>query len=273
MNNFTKRALTGMGLILVILPAVWLGGFYFAGLILLINWLGLKEFYKLLKVSQTYPTRITTYLLSGCLILTCFIFSIGMGGWHWLLLNLPAGFSMFVIALYQKRVKPFQVLAITFLGITCVSLPLCLFLMMPFLPGPGNTYHAEVPLSLFLMLWANDTGAYLSGHLFGKHALFERISPKKTWEGSVGGAIACLFTGYLLSRQYRLLTTLQWEILAFIIITAGTYGDLIKSMLKRSVKVKDSGTILPGHGGILDRFDSLLGAAPFILIYLIILWR
>jgi len=273
MNNLTQRALTGVGLIVVIMTAVWLGAFYLAGLLLLINWLGLKEFYQLLEMPHTRPARITAYLLSGCLILTCLIYSSGMGSWHWVLLNLPIGFSMFLTVLYQGRVKPFQKLAIAFLGIICISLPLCFFLVLPFLPGRDGGYHPEVPASVFLMLWSNDTGAYLTGHLFGKHALFERISPKKTWEGSAGGAIACLFTGYLLSRQYELLTTGQWEILALIVITTGTYGDLIKSMLKRSVKVKDSGTILPGHGGILDRFDSLLGAASFILIYLIIIWQ
>lgn len=273
MNNFTKRALTGIGLILIILTAVGLGAFYFAVLLLLINLLGLHEFYRMLETSPNRPIRLLAYLLSGSLIFSTLIVSSGMGSWMWLLINLPVAFSIFIVALYQESDKPFQGLAITFMGVTYISLPVCFFLVLPFLPPTAGSYHPQVTMGIFALLWASDTGAYLAGTLFGKHPLFQRISPKKTWEGSLGGAIAALLTGYFLSGYDKLLPSSRWEVLALIVIVCGTYGDFIKSMLKRSVKLKDTGTILPGHGGVLDRFDSLLGAAPFILIYLAIIWR
>lgn len=271
MTNLTKRFLTGLVLVGVILTGVRLGPFGFAGLLLLINLLSLREFYHLLATARVQPAVTAAYLLSGCMLITCLLVSTGMTNWTWLLLNLPVGFAMFVAALYQRGAQPFQALAITFLGITCISIPMCCFLVLPFVPAVGSGYQGDIPFSVFLLLWTHDSGAYLSGKLMGKHALFQRLSPKKTWEGSVGGAIIALLTACLLSRYDRLLTMPQWALLAMIIIVSGTYGDLIKSMLKRSLNVKDSGTILPGHGGMLDRFDSLLGSAPFVLIYLILL--
>ena len=125
----------------------------------------------------------------------------------------------------------------------------------------------------FLLLWSNDTAAYLVGGRFGKHPLFRRISPGKTWEGSIGGAAAAVAMGYVLSVYFTIFTTVEWEALSLIIVITGTYGDLVKSMLKRSLGIKDSGTLLPGHGGMLDRFDSLLGSAPFVYCYLILLGK
>ena len=114
-----------------------------------------------------------------------------------------------------------------------------------------------------------DSGAFFIGKLIGKHYLFKRISPKKTWEGSIGGFLAAGLAGFLNFILFEGLLLSQWLLLALIINLTGSFGDLTKSMLKRSAGVKDSGNILPGHGGILDRFDSLMGSAPFVLVYLI----
>ena len=120
------------------------------------------------------------------------------------------------------------------------------------------------------MLWANDTGAYLIGTAIGKHRLFERISPKKSWEGSIGGFIISMIAAFLFSIFYTKLNIYEWFIFAALISVSGTYGDLTESILKRKIGVKDSGNILPGHGGLLDRFDSSLFAAPVIYSYLIL---
>lgn len=271
MNNFKKRVITGLGLVVVILTAIKLGPLYFVALLLLINLLSLQEFYRLLDTPQAPPARIPAYLLSGCLMLACLLISSHTGSWKWLLLNLPATFSIFIIMLYRPTSKPFQALAITLLGVICISVPIDCFLTLPFLRRPAGIYDWQVPLGIFSLLWANDTGAYLIGSLFGKHALFQRISPHKTWEGSLGGAVAALTAGYILTLSTGLFSILQWETIALIVVVCGTYGDLFKSMLKRSLKIKDSGTMLPGHGGMLDRFDSLFGAAPFIFGYLIMI--
>ncbi len=123
-------------------------------------------------------------------------------------------------------------------------------------------------IGLLLILWASDTGAYFAGIKFGKRKLFERVSPKKSWEGSIGGAALALAMAYLLSYYFRTILLEQWLIISGIIVIGGTYGDLVESLFKRSMEIKDSGTKLPGHGGFLDRIDSLLLASPFLVFYL-----
>jgi phosphatidate cytidylyltransferase len=117
-------------------------------------------------------------------------------------------------------------------------------------------------------MWSNDSGAYIVGSLLGKHKLFERISPKKTWEGFIGGALFTLLAAWIISKFLHELSLIHWLVVGTITFTCGTFGDLIESQLKRSANMKDSGKILPGHGGILDRFDSILFSAPIVFVYL-----
>ena len=128
-------------------------------------------------------------------------------------------------------------------------------------------YNFHPLLAFFIIMWTTDTMAYVCGKIFGKHKLVERISPKKTWEGFVGGALFALLSGFIISIFYHDLNTMHWIILAGIIAITGTLGDLVESMFKRSIGVKDSGKIFPGHGGILDRFDSFLLSTPFVVVY------
>ena len=130
-----------------------------------------------------------------------------------------------------------------------------------------------LPLSIFIFTWVNDTGAYCTGMLFGKHRLFERISPKKSWEGSVGGAAFSLLAAAVMSRFFPFLSLPQWMGLGLTVVVFGTWGDLTESLLKRTLGIKDSGNILPGHGGMLDRFDSTLMAVPAAVIYLYVISR
>lgn len=132
-------------------------------------------------------------------------------------------------------------------------------------------YNRYTILGIFFMIWANDSGAYLIGKLLRKHHLFKRVSPAKTWEGWIGGSVSTLIMSGLLGRYYFGMNYAHWIAMALIIIIAGPFGDLVKSRLKRSLNVKDSGRLLPGHGGILDRFDSLLCSSSFILCYVIII--
>jgi len=129
-----------------------------------------------------------------------------------------------------------------------------------------------VLLGFFLLIWANDSGAYIVGSLVGKNKLFERISPKKTWEGFLGGGFFALMFAWLISYFVTEISLIDWLVVALITFVFGTFGDLIESLLKRMVKVKDSGNILPGHGGILDRFDSMIIAAPMVFIYLVLVF-
>lgn len=138
--------------------------------------------------------------------------------------------------------------------------------------GPGTGYSPVVPLTLFVFLWCNDVGAYCTGCTIGKHKLFERISPKKTWEGSIGGAVFTMLAAYLLHHflpdWYSFMPVWVWVGMALVVVLFGTWGDLIESLMKREMGIKDSGKILPGHGGMLDRFDSALLAIPATVVYL-----
>lgn len=122
-------------------------------------------------------------------------------------------------------------------------------------------------MGMVLIIWASDTGAYFAGITMGRRKLFERVSPKKTWEGSFGGGLLALGMAFLLSRYFHDLRPFEWLMAAVIIVVAGIYGDLVESLFKRSIEIKDSGTTIPGHGGFLDRFDSLILAIPFIVVF------
>ena len=170
-----------------------------------------------------------------------------------------------LIELYRKKVSPFHSIAYTLTGVIYIIIPFAMLIRISFLSG---NYNYAVPLGIFLLIWTHDTFAYLAGIKFGKHRLFERLSPKKSWEGFAGGFVAAMIVSYILFNQFAMLSLYEWLALALIVVVTGTLGDLVKSMLKRSLNVKDSGTILPGHGGLIDRFDAVLMSVPFIYIYL-----
>jgi phosphatidate cytidylyltransferase len=128
-----------------------------------------------------------------------------------------------------------------------------------------------IPLAIYVFIWLNDSGAYLSGSLLGKHKLFPRISPKKSWEGSIGGALLTVLSAVVIARFYLFMNVWQWVGMALVVVVFGTFGDLTESLIKRHLGIKDSGKMLPGHGGILDRLDSMLFAIPAVVVYIYIL--
>ncbi len=182
---------------------------------------------------------------------------------------------LFVSELYAKAKDPIANWAYTMLGQMYIALPLSMINVLAFRQAGNDTYfYYLLPLSVFIFLWTNDTGAYCAGSLLGKHKLFPRISPAKSWEGSIGGGIFVLIVagliGYLESQSAAPvnLTIPQWLGLGLVVVVFGTWGDLVESLFKRTLGIKDSGKILPGHGGMLDRFDSSLMAIPASVIYL-----
>ncbi|WP_295677326.1 phosphatidate cytidylyltransferase [uncultured Mucilaginibacter sp.] len=271
MNNLTKRALTGIILVLVIAGAIIGGRYCFILLILTINLLTLYEFYNLFDNQDISPVKLAGAVLSTVVLSTVALVINGNNDWEILLINIPLIFGIFFIKLFMLSGHPFHDIGFTLLGIIYITVPMCFFIGIAFLPLLRHTYSYQIPLGYFFVLWANDTGAYLIGKTIGRHKLFYRISPNKTWEGSIGGAIFAFITVFLGSLFLTSLNTGEWILLATIVIVTGTFGDLVKSMMKRSLNLKDSGSILPGHGGMLDRFDSLLGSAPFAFCYLILL--
>ncbi|MEM9990504.1 MAG: phosphatidate cytidylyltransferase [Bacteroidota bacterium] len=177
-------------------------------------------------------------------------------------------FLWFVIEMYQNSAKPFENIALLILSAVYVGVPFAILHDIGFL---NETYNYEIIIGLMLMTWCSDTGAYMVGSQLGKTPLFSRISPKKTWEGTFGGVLATLLTGWGLSGLFPILPLQDWLALALIVSIFGPIGDLVESMLKRSHQVKDSSNLLPGHGGALDRFDAFLFALPFVAVYLFIL--
>lgn len=183
---------------------------------------------------------------------------------------------LMVAELYLKQPDPVNDWAYTMMSQLYIALPFSLLSVLAFQSDNiGIHYTWTVPLSVFIFLWINDTGAYLCGSLFGKHKLFPRISPGKSWEGSIGGGILVILVAVLvwyLSEQYGEnplgLSAIEWAGLGLTVVIFGTWGDLVESLFKRTLGIKDSGHILPGHGGMLDRFDSSLMAIPAAVVYL-----
>ncbi|MFC0775072.1 phosphatidate cytidylyltransferase [Terrimonas alba] len=270
MNNLTKRILTGALLIIIITSAIRGGSISFILLTLTINLLALHEFYHLFHSYTGSLRQVTGIMLSLCLVITFALFITNRSDWKILLINIPLAFGIFIRELYLKSQTPFHNLAFIFTGIICITIPLCFFTSIAFLPIREAVYNYEIVLGYFFILWASDSGAFLIGKYFGRHHLFERISPGKTWEGSLGGMFCALLVAYTTSYFFTSLNFINWIIIALIITVTGTFGDLIKSLMKRSLHIKDSGTILPGHGGMLDRFDTLLGSATFIFCFLVL---
>jgi phosphatidate cytidylyltransferase len=223
------------------------------------------EFYKLLGLDGNLPLR--TFGTTVGLILFTLTFFVEKYNFnhelYYLVFVLLS--TAFVIKLYSKKdEKPFRNVAFTYLGIIYVAVPFALLNTAVFMKG---VYSNQVIVGSLFLIWASDTGAYFAGRAFGKHKLFFRISPKKTWEGSIGGTVLALVFAWLISLYCTDLQLWQWLCIAVIIVITGTYGDLVESLFKRSIHIKDSGNTIPGHGGFLDRFDSLLLSAPFIVTF------
>lgn len=179
---------------------------------------------------------------------------------------------LLVTELYSKQPDPINNWAYTMLSQMYIALPFSLINVLAFTSTPDGRvmFNTILPLSVFIFLWTNDTGAYCVGSLLGRHKLFPRISPGKSWEGSVGGALFVLASAWAISYflDGAILTTIQWLGLGLVVAVFGTWGDLVESLFKRTLGIKDSGNILPGHGGMLDRFDSSLIAIPAAVVYL-----
>ena len=273
MNNLLTRSLTGVLFCMVLILAIYFGKYSFIALFFIVMVLGLWEFYGLAEKGNIKPQKILGVVV-GCvfyLVSTLYLNRIIPG--IYLIVPIPLFFLIFIFELFSKSDKPMVNIAITLSGIFYIALPLALlsYLAYPPPPYPGFElfkYNPNVLLGFFFLIWTNDSAAYITGITFGKHQLFERISPKKTWEGSIGGAIFSLIVAYIISIYFTELRLTDWLVIAIIITIFSTLGDLVQSLFKRSVNVKDSGSILPGHGGILDRFDGVLISVPFVFIYL-----
>jgi phosphatidate cytidylyltransferase len=265
-KNLTQRLITGIlgaaGIIFGIVYSEWT--YYLVFLIICV--FSLLEFYRVIRHEGITPVT-TLGLIGGVLIYTIpFLVEKGDIPSRYYFIIFPLTFLIFLVKLYKKEErKPFTNIGFTFLGMIYLALPLALLHFAVYAQG---TYNYEIIFGCLFILWATDTGAYFAGTYLGKHKLFERISPKKSWEGVAGGAVLALVFAYGISVYFTSLALWQWMGVYAIIVVGGVFGDLVESMLKRSIEIKDSGSILPGHGGFLDRFDGLFISAPFVVAFL-----
>ncbi len=275
MKNLITRTITGILFVAVIIGAIWYSPESFRGLILIANIWALLEFYRLIYMEES------RWILYGDILGGTYLVSI-----LFLLPNLSDERSVlfilvpyliyllytFIVRLYLKEENPVISWGYSLLGQIYIALPLGLlaFIAYPPLSGEGTVpYNRLLLIAFFSLIWINDTGAYVVGSQLGKHRLFQRISPKKSWEGFFGGLLFALILGWIWSLYNPFLSTAQGLGLGAVVSIFSTWGDLCESLLKRTVNVKDSGTLLPGHGGLLDRLDSVFLAAPAVVIYLL----
>lgn len=265
LSNLNQRIIIGVLGAALFVGSILVSEWTYFVLFLLLTIVGLLEFYRLAGTQGIKPNKAIGAALGALFYILIFLIEKELVRSELLYLTLPLMGLVFVLELYRKQPQPFTNIAFTLLGVLYVALPFGLLHKLGYL---NDTYDWQPILGLMLLIWASDTGAYIAGKNFGKRKLFPRISPGKTWEGWFGGMLLTLAVAYGLSVYFQDLELYQWLGIGVIVSVFGVFGDLVESMLKRSLDVKDSGTLLPGHGGILDRFDSLIIVIPFIVAFL-----
>lgn len=264
-NELAIRTLTGTVLLLVVVGAVFFSEYSFAALMLTICVGSMWEFYRMaslkgIKIERVYPVAV-----GGAGVVMSFLVARGTLSVQWLALLFPLIAVIFIYELKKRPPQPFTDIAVAVAGIAYAALPMGL---MSFVAFYGGDYDAWTVLCYILIVWINDIFAYLTGVLLGRHRMFERISPKKSWEGFGGGLIFAVAFG-VLCGWLRGESMLWWGGLALVVVVTGVLGDLVESMFKRSAGVKDAGSIMPGHGGFMDRFDALIFSVPFVFAYFV----
>ncbi len=274
MNGVIVRSLSGIVYMAVIICGILLGPAVFQCFLVLFAVLALVEFYRLTNHHAERFTSLALDVAGGVAgVLGLFAWAAGKEEMAQVLGTL---FIIYLIArlvlqLYTRERAPIDNLAYGFMGQLYIVLPLGLMSFVKMQPLWGG----YVLLAMFVMIWLNDTGAFCVGSLIGRHKLFERVSPKKSWEGFVGGMVFAI-AGAVIMKQFfsgafEAFTMWQMVGMGVVVSVFATWGDLVESLIKRTLGVKDSGHLIPGHGGILDRIDSLLLVSPALLVYLIII--
>lgn len=275
MKNFIIRVATGIVFVGLTVGCILWSPLSFGILFAIYSALTVFEFGHLINESgEAFMNRTVSAVGAAYLFMAFMVYCTDTGKASVFLPYLLLIIYLLVSELYLKKESPLGNWAYAMFSQVYIALPFALLNVMSFqndIAEGAVAYNPIAPLSIFIFLWLNDSGAYLSGMAFGRHKLFERISPHKTWEGSIGGGLLTVAASLLLAYLFPVMTVWQWIGLALTVVVFGTWGDLTESLLKRQLGIKDSGHILPGHGGMLDRFDSALIAIPAATIYLYLL--
>jgi phosphatidate cytidylyltransferase len=267
MRKLSKRALSGFVFVSVLIFSILYSKITFISLFFILMIFCLYEFQKMIKLKSLFPYLIGSLLfVFGNILNVEDLPSIIIFEYVGVALFLTI-FMSFASILFAKKEEVISHLGKIFLTIIYIVVPFTLMVQIPFL-NTEYSYVNTIILGVFILIWTNDTFAFLIGKNFGKHKLLERISPNKTIEGFIGGMVFTFISSLILTRVFSSLSLDKWIVIAGIVSVFGVLGDLIESMFKRQAGVKDSSNFIPGHGGFLDRFDSVIFAAPFIFIYL-----
>lgn len=279
-NNFIQRAITGIIFVGVLIGCILGGPISFSLLFALITALTIHEFGVIISKQPDVEINKPICMLAGVFLFFGFAYLGVMPGQTEILIPyLFLIIYLLVSELYLKKKNPLNNWAYAMMSQIYIALSFAMLNVLAY-HSIGNEgelsnyqvqYNPILPLSIFIFTWINDTGAYCTGMLFGKHRLFERISPKKSWEGSIGGGVFSIIAAIVMAHYFPFMSISIWTGLALTVVIFGTLGDLTESLLKRTIGIKDSGNILPGHGGMLDRFDSTLMAVPAAVVYLYII--
>lgn len=273
MNNLIQRSLTALVIVLVMLACLLLNEFTFALLFFAIMLGMLHEFFTITESTGFTPHRWIISIVSASIFIVSFLVASERLSPAFFFLMFPILLITFVHELFANKKYPLQNIAFGLVAIMYITIPMSLANYIVFskhlhhLSSTSQHYDPKLFLILTVIIWVYDSCAYLFGVSFGKRKLFERISPKKSWEGAIGGLLSVLAVAAGISFYFELTLT-HWLLIGFSIAVASTLGDLTESLVKRQFKVKDSGTIFPGHGGLLDRFDSFLFAIPVYVCFL-----
>ncbi|MBQ1973753.1 MAG: phosphatidate cytidylyltransferase [Paraprevotella sp.] len=279
MKNLIVRTLTGMVFVAVLVGAIVYHPSTFGFLFAIITALSVREFCTVVNQREDVQINSLICTVSGVyLFLAFFGFCSNLTPSSVFIPYLLSIIYLLVSELYLKRPNPINNWAYTMMSQMYVALPFALLNILAFQSNTNSEYSISyigiIPLSVFIFLWSSDSGAYCFGSMLGRRKLFPSISPNKSWEGSIGGGITALVVSVIIAQFSSALSLVEWMGLALTVVVFGTWGDLVESLLKRKLGIKDSGHILPGHGGMLDRFDSAMLAIPAVCIYLytITLW-
>ncbi|MEO8761524.1 MAG: phosphatidate cytidylyltransferase [Bacteroidia bacterium] len=264
-KTFYTRATTALVFVALLLGCVWYSYLSFVIFFIAVGFIGLNEFFKLSENLNAKPHKLTGYIFYFLLIISV-TWSDGLLT-EFFILILLFPFTLLIIELFKKDSAIINT-AFTILAFMYVAIPCVLLAKIVSTGYNAGGYFPEKVLGMIFFVWINDTGAYFVGSFFGKHKLYEKISPNKTWEGTLGGIALCIALSFVVAIMFPQLATIHWVVISIIVAVFGNLGDLVESMLKRMAGVKDSGTLMPGHGGVLDRFDSLFFATPFVFCYL-----
>lgn len=269
MNNFQKRSLSGIGIVAILLAGTLIHPFVFAAVFGTILFFALTEFYGLSEKAELFPQKNTGRIIALLLFAICFLIAGNYISQAFILLIIPLLFVILIGELFRtQKGNSLKNASVTLLGLIYVALPFSLlnFIILP--NTPSASFYPWILTGLLFIIWVYDSMAYVTGSLLGKHKIAAKISPAKSWEGFIGGTVFAVIMGIINAVLFQEVDMVNWIIIALIAVVFGTLGDFFESKFKRELGIKDSGNIMPGHGGFLDRFDSLLFAAPMVFVWL-----